>query len=251
MKFQGEDWKEVERLVEQFSEKQKTVLSWILAASIAVLGNLAVNLAFAVPIFAGNLFWMFLCLLIVVVLILLYLEFLPKVTAVLRFIPSYVSFPTGYEQYITKAPCTSPYSRIIFSYGTLGRKVTNFGVLVRTAILKDQLCSWSKEASYVRVSNIIEIGEGIAYYVEISTNGAKPWLDPQGREKIKIELRNLITAMFNARQICSVHRFELDPKEWDIHGCDFVDGVSEWKLDEVRRAIVDKLQSGGIRESAS
>lgn len=244
VKFQGEDWKEVERLVEQFSEKQKTVLGWILTASIAVLGNLAVNLAFAVPIFAGNLFWVFLCLLIIVILIFLYLEFLPKVTAVFRFIPSYTNFPTGYEQYITKAPCTKPYSKIIFQFGTLQEKVVNFGKLVRTAILKDQLCAPLKKESYVRISDITDVGDGIAYFVRISTDGVKPWLDPHGREKIRMELRELVTAMFYARIKCSVRRFELDPKEWDIHGCDFVDGVSEWKFEEVRRAIIDKLQSG-------
>ena len=243
MEFQGEDWKEVKRLVEQFSEKQKTVLSWILAASIAVLGNLAVNLAFAVPIFADNLFWMLLCLLVVVLLIVLYLKFLPKVTAAFRFIPPYVNFPTGYEQYVTKAPCTKLYSKIIFQWGTLQEKVVDFGKLVRTAILKDQLCFQLKKASYVRISDIIDIGDGIAYFVRISTDGVKPWLDPHGRDKIEAEMREIVTALFHARMQCSVFRFELDPKEWDIHGCDFVDGVSEWKLEEVRKTIINELKT--------
>lgn len=244
MKFHDEDWREVGRFVERFSDKQKTVLSWIFAAFISVLGNLAVNLAFALPVFAENLSWMFLCLVIVVALTVTYLEFLPKVSAVLKFIPSYVGFPGGYEQNVKQAPCTNLYSKLIFDFGNLDRLVVDFGGLVRTAVLKDCLCPALKKADYVNISNITQISQDLpAYFIEISTNGVKPWLNPRGREKVRRELRGLIEAMLRARQICSVHRFELDPNEWDIHGCDFVDAVSEWKFEEVRGAIVDLLQS--------
>lgn len=244
VKFQGDDWKEVEDFVREFSEKQKTVLSWILAALIAVMGNLAVNLAFAFPIFETNLYWVFLLVIIVIVMTIAYLKFLPKITAHFRFIPFYISFPKGYEQHITQAPCTKVYSKIIFDFGTLDQKVTNFGVLVRTAILKDHLCSSLEKASYVHISDIIDIGEGIAYFVGISTNGIKPWLDPHGSEKIKSELRGVVDALFYARMKCSVRQFELDSNEWNIHGCYFVDGVSEWDLKDMQISIINRLKSG-------
>jgi len=244
LKFNEEDWKEAVRFAELFSEKQKTVLGWIFTASIAVLGNLAVNLAFAFPTLAGNLFWAVLVLIVVIALTVLYLRFLPKVFAVFRFIPKYVSFPKGYEQHITQAPCTDPYSEIIFAFGTLDELVVNFGALVRTALLKDWLCSSLKNATYIRISNIREIAKDMpVYLIEISTNGAKPWLDPRGREKIRTELRNVVEAMFQARMMCSVRQFELDYNEWNIHGCDFIDGVSKWKFEDVNTAIINRLKS--------
>ena len=47
----------------------------------------------------------------------------------------------------------------------------------------------------------------------------------------------------NARQICSVFDFELEPKEWGLRGCDFVDAVSDWNFDNMRKALIDKLLS--------
>lgn len=243
MKFQDEDYREVKRFVETFSEKQKTALSWILTAFIAVLGNLAVNLAFALPILADNMYWMFLILIIVVALTITYLKFLPKVSAIIGFIPSYVTFPEGYEKFITQAPCTKLHSKIIFNFERLGEKVIEFGKLVRVTILKSRLCPTLKKTSYIRISKITDVGKGLAYYIEISTKGAKLWLDPRGREKIELEFREMVAAMLTARQICSVHRFELNPKEWDVHGCDFIDGISEWDLEQVRKAIIDELQA--------
>lgn len=137
VKMSDEEWNEAERFVERFSEEQKTSLSWIFAASIGVLGNLVVNLAFAPPVLTGNLYLMFLVLTIIIALTVAYLLFLPGVALVFRFVPEYLDFPKGCEKHISKAPCTGPYSQMVFQYNNLDELVIEFGSLVRIAILKD------------------------------------------------------------------------------------------------------------------
>jgi hypothetical protein len=122
---------------------------------------------------------------------------------------------------------------------------------VRVAILKTRLCEIMKEASYLHVSKITDVGQGLAYYIEISTKGIKPWLEPHSIERIEKEFTEVVNAMFDVRQICAVHRFELDTKEWDVHGCDFVDGISEWDLESVRVAVVNELENGCVDDSCA
>jgi hypothetical protein len=244
VKTYNEEWNEAERFVECFSEKQKASLGWIFAASIGVLGNLVVNLAFAPPALAGNLYLMFLVLVIITSLTVAYLLFLPGVTLVFRFVPAYLDFPRGYEKHISKAPCTGLYSQIVFQYNNLHELVAEFGSLIRLTILKDRLCSSLRKSSHVHISEIRKIDDYLpACFVEISTNGIKPWLSPKGRERIRFELRQVIQAMMDARQLCSVRGFELDPKEWDAYGCSFIDGVSQWKLKEMQNDVVNYLKA--------
>jgi hypothetical protein len=102
MQDYNNDWREADRFVERFSQKQKNSLGWIMAGLIGGIGNLAVNLAFSYPVAGGNLWLMILVLIIVSSIIVFYLFFLPKVTITFRFLPKYLNFPAGYEQYVPK-----------------------------------------------------------------------------------------------------------------------------------------------------
>ncbi|MEM0007619.1 MAG: hypothetical protein QXR89_05060 [Candidatus Bathyarchaeia archaeon] len=246
MEFYRRELADINRFVELFSEKQKAVMGWIFAAWVGVLGNLAVNLGFGVPIILNNLQLMLLALVLMLLsfLIAIYLRYLPKVSITFIFIPRYDDFPTGYEQYINQNSCTKFHSNMILQLGQLRDLVTDFGSLVRIAILKECLKSCQEKLSYVRISSVRKIEDFLPVtFIEISTNGIKPWLDFKGKDKIKMELNELINAMLNARQRCSVRKFELDPNEWRIHGCDFLDGVSDWNFKEMRDAIIQSLYS--------
>lgn len=245
LKVHDEDWRNLSMFLELFEGKQKAVLGWIIAALIGVLGNLAVNLGFTLPILAGNLFWMFLCIIIVALLVVFYLMFFPKVSIVFRFIPKYVSFPKGFEQHIPQGSCTKPISKIVLQLGTLDEIVTDFGALVRTALLRDSLLPSLKKAQYIRVSEIRKLDDVLpACFLEVSTNGIKLWLDPRGRGRIAMELRSVVGAMLRARQISSVYGYELDPKEWAARGSGFIDAVSDWRFENMRNAIIDQIKSG-------
>lgn len=240
VEMQNQEYNEAERFIENFSNKQKSVIGWIFAAFIGVVGNLIVNLAFSSPVSSGNMFLILFFIIVFALLVLTYLRFLPKVSMIFKFIPSYKSFPSGYERHIPQARCKKPSSQIILSYNRLQEVVTGFGVLVRVAILKDSLLPLLKKFSYVKISDIRDIGK-VAYFIEISTNGWKPWVDPKARDRIRSELRDFIQGMMNARQICSVFDFELEPKEWALRGCDFVDAISDWNFHDMRKALIDKL----------
>jgi len=242
LEMQNQEYNELERFIENFSNKQKSVIGWIFAAFIGVVGNLIVNLAFSPPIFSGDISIILFFMIVFALLVLTYLSFLPKVSMIFKFIPSYKSFPSGYEKHIPQAQCKKPSSQIILSYNRLQEVVTDFGVLVRVAILKDSLLPLLKKASYVKISDIRDIG-GVGYLIEISTNGWKPWVDPKARDRIRRELGDFIQGMMDARQICSVFDFELEPKEWALRGCDFLDAVYDWNFDNMRKALIDKLLS--------
>jgi len=242
IEMQNQEYNELEHFIENFSNKQKSVISWIFAALIGVVGNLIVNLVFSPPVFSGDMFLILFCIIVFALLVLTYVKFLPKVSMIFKFIPSYKSFSSGYEKYIPQAQCKKSSSQIILSYNRLQEVVTDFGVLVRVAILKDSLLPLLKKSSYVKISDIRDIGK-VAYFIEISTNGWKPWVDPKARDRIRSELRDFIQGMMNARQICSVFDFELEPKEWGLRGCDFVDAVSDWNFDNMRKDLIDKLLS--------
>jgi hypothetical protein len=245
-KLYEKEFMEIDKFIELFSEKQKAVMGWIFAALIGVLGNLAVNLSFSAPTILNNLQLVFLALVLaaLIVFIILYLRYLPKVSITFNFIPRYDSFPAGYEQYINQNSCTNFYSKMILQHGTLHELVMDFGSLVRIALLKECLNLAKKKTSYVHISSARKIDDFLpATFIEISTNGIKPWLDFHGKDKIKMELVELVNAMFNARQLCSVRKFELDPNEWRIYGCDFLGWVSDWKFKEARDAIIQSLHS--------
>lgn len=243
LKFQEKEWEDVDRFAELFSEKQKSALGWIFAAFIAIIGNLAVNLGFATPVFKGNQLWMFLCLIVVAILTWVYLMYLPTPSLVFKFVHPYVGFPKGYERRVPPGSCTNPHSRIILQHNHLNKLATSFGVLVRAAILRDHLSLTLENASYIRISNIREISDQLpVYFVTVSTNGIKPWLSPRGREKIRMELRDLVQAFLDTRLDCMVRRFELESTEWNNHGPDFIDGVSDWRFDNMRKEIIDTLQ---------
>lgn len=242
VEIQNLEFIEANHFVETFSEKQKSAVGWILAASIGVVGNLIVNLAFSSPSLGGNTILFPIVTIVLISLVIAYLRFLPEVTFMFKFVPSYKSFPFGYEQYITQAPCKNPHSRLIFSFNKLSETVTNFGTLVRLLILKDRLFPLFRKGKLLRISHISDVGSaGIGYFIEISTNGWKPWVDPKARTKIREELRVLVEALLMARQTCSVYQFELDPNEWAIKGCDFIDAVSDWDFDKMRKDVIDKL----------
>lgn len=237
-----QEFEDMYRFLELFSEKQKSALGWIFAAFVGVLGNLAINLGFASPLLSGNLWWMLLCLFIVAILTILYLKYLPTVSYVFRFIPSYVNFPEGYEEYIPEEQRANIYSTLVFQFKNLNEKVVKFGVLVKTALLRDHLLPTLKAASYIHISKIHEIDQHLpVFFITVSTKGIKPWLDPHGKEKIEKEWRDLINSLLYARMACSVRRFELNKDLWRTQGASFLDAISEWKLDDIRNEILKSL----------
>jgi hypothetical protein len=241
------DLKETDRFVERFSEKQKTSLGWVMAGLIGVLGNLAVNFGFSNPIIGVNLFWMVLALIVVALVIGFYLSFLPRVIMVFRFIPNYMDFPKGYEQYIPQASCSNPYSNIIFQFQRLDETVRNFGVTVKLAILKDCIINALKKSSCVRISSVQQRDQYLPFVtVEVSLKGIKLWFRPKVQNELAAELRELALAFMNAHQLCSVRAFELDSVEWQNHGVDFVDAVSSWDFDAVQRMLVSLIKEQKI-----
>jgi hypothetical protein len=243
LKALNNDWNEIETFVERFSEKQKTSLSWVVAALIGVIGNLAVNLGFTSPVVGDNLWWVFVTLLVVALLIGLYLVFLPKVSMTFRFIPQYIDFPAGYEKHVPQKSCRNPYSSLVYQYATLNRLVAGFGTIVRLAVLKDRVLSTLKNASFIRISNVRKADIHLpVLYIEVSTKGTKPWLKPTSAKHIQKELRDMAQAMFDAHQLCSVRAFELDTAKWNNRGCDFLDAVSDWKYEEVQEILVNLLK---------
>lgn len=55
LRLKKEEYELINDCVNQFSEKQKTAIGWILAATIGVLGNLAVSIGLSPPNLSGNL----------------------------------------------------------------------------------------------------------------------------------------------------------------------------------------------------
>jgi len=177
-------------------------------------------------------------------LIILYLKFLPKVSMLIKFIPRYEGVPTWYEQYISQESCTKHKSKIILQFRRLHELVADFGSLVRLAILQEYLKSCIEKSDYIRISKAWKMDEFLpATFIEVSTKGIKPWIDFHGKDKIKKELQEIVNAMLYARQACSVRMFELDSNEWSIHGCSFLDAVSDWNFKEARDTILKNMLS--------
>jgi flagellar basal body-associated protein FliL len=243
LKLQGEEYKQLNDFVQQFSEKQKTSIGWILAATVGVLGNLAVTLGFGPLTSNGNLAAMFLVLLIILILVFAYFLFLQKVSTIFRFIGPYVSFPSGYEQHIQQNKCVNPYSQIILQFNNLSEATTNFGTLVRTALLKKYLKPILDKSSSIKISDIRDVGGNLGFYfIEISLKNIWIWLNPHGKENTQRELRNIVDTLLQARITCSVYSFEVEPQEWIRRGPKFVDTVSTWKMDELQATIIGQLQ---------
>lgn len=241
------DLKETDRFVERFSEKQKTSLGWVMAGLIGVLGNLAVNLGFTNPVISINLFWMVLILIVIALVIGFYLSFLPRVIVVFRFVPKYMDFPNGYEQYIPQASCSNPYSKIVFQFQILSEAVRDLGATVRLAILKDCIRHALERSSYVRISNVWQHEKFLPFVtVEASLKGMHAWFRPRIQNKLESELRELAIAFMNAHQLCSVRAFELDTVEWQNQGADFIDAVSSWDLEVVQRMLVSLIKEQTI-----
>jgi hypothetical protein len=244
MKTQGQEYEQLNEFVHQFSEKQKTSISWVLAAAIGVLGNLAVTLGFGPWTNGGNIVLMSVVLFVILVLILAFFFFLPRVTILFRFIGPYVSFPQGYEERIREAKYSNPLSEIMLAYNNLSETVTNYGSLVRTAILRKHLQPALLKSSSIKISDIRDIGGNLSFYfIELSTKGIKTWLNPRGKELIQNELRSVVDALMQARLMCSVYSFELDYHEWIEKGPGFVDAVSSWDFAEIQRSLVHQMLS--------
>jgi hypothetical protein len=219
-----------------FSDRQKTVLGWIFAALIGVIGNLAVSFAFETSM-SGNLLWASICLGLVIALTVGYIYYLPVVSMTLRFIASYEGFPDGYEKYISAT--SNPMSHIILQFSQLSETVTQYGILVKTAILEHHLSSVLTNSRYIETSDIVGLSQyNPAYMIVVSTKGRRPWLDPRGRLIVSSELRNLVDALFQARGSCSVLKFELDPDRWKSNGASFLDKVADWKFGECRQELI-------------
>jgi hypothetical protein len=243
LRLKNEEYGQISECVNQFSEKQKTAIGWILAATIGVLGNLAVTIGFSPPNFSFNIGAMLVVLVVVSMLVFVYFLFLQKVSIVLKFIGPNVTFPSGYEKYVAQSEKPNAYSSKTLETGNLGEITTSFGSLVRTALLKRHLNPILHRTSGIRVSDIREVGTGLSYYfIEFSTKNIRIWGDPHGKEKIQKDLKDVVDAMLKARQMCSAYGFELDSHEWTERGPRFVEIVSAWKIDEVQSAIIDQMR---------
>jgi hypothetical protein len=242
LRLKDEEYRQIGECVNQFSEKQKTAIGWILAATIGVLGNLAVTLGFGPLNFSGNLAAMLIVLVTLTMLVFAYFLFLQKVSIVLKFIGPNVGFPSGYEKYVTQAN-PNLHSSTTLQPSDLGEVTTGFGSLVRTAMLKRYLNPILDKATGIRISDIRNVRSNLSYYfIEFSTKNIRIWADPHGKEKIQKELRDILDGLLQARQMCSVYGFELDSKEWTERGPKFIDIVSTWKMDEVQSAIIDQMR---------
>jgi len=243
LRLKNEEYELINECVHQFSEKQKTAIGWILAATIGVLGNLAVSIGFSPLNLSGNVGAMLVVLAGLSLLVFVYFLFLQKVSVVLKFIGPNVSFPAGYEKYVIQSEKQNTSSSGILEFGTLGEITTSFGSLVRTALLKRNLNPILDKANGIRLSDVRDVSTGLSYYfLEFSTKNIRIWADPHGKEKIQSDLKDVVDAMLKTRQMCSVYGFELDSHEWTERGPRFVEVVSAWKLDEVQSAIIDQMR---------
>jgi len=97
-----------------------------------------------------------------------------------------------------------------------------------------------KDSDYIKISDVVTISSQYlpAYMIVVSTNGIKPWFDPNGKDRIRRELTKIVTALFHARITCAVHKFEFDSEIWNMYGCDFIDSIASWNFDEVREEII-------------
>ena len=244
LRLKDEEYRLIGECVSQFSEKQKTAIGWILAATIGVLGNLAVTLGFGPLSFSGNIAAMLAVLVVLSMLVFIYFLFLQKVSIELKFIGPNVSFPSGYEKYVNHAENSNLHSSTVLQYSDLSEVTTGFGSLIRTALLKRYLNPILDKATGIRISDIRNVRSNLSFYfIEFSTKNIRIWADPHGKEKIQKELRDILDGLLQARQMCSVYGFELDPQEWAERGPKFIDVISTWKMDEVQSAIIDQMRS--------
>jgi hypothetical protein len=243
LRLKDEEYRQVGECANQFYEKQKTAIGWILAATIGVLGNLAVTLGFGPFSLGGNLAAMLVVLVILLSLVFVYFFFLQKVSIILKFIGPNVNFPLGYEKYFDQAENSNPHSSTILESGNLGEVTTSFGSLVRTALLKRYLNPILDKATGIKISDIRDVRSNLSFYfIEFSTKNIRIWADPHGKERIEKELKDIVDAMLKARQMCSAYGFELDPQEWNQRGPRFIDIVSAWKMDEAQSAIIEQMR---------
>jgi hypothetical protein len=215
-----------------------------MAGLIGVIGNLAVNLAFSYPIIGGNLWWMILALLLVGLIIMSYLLFLPKIKMIFRFLPKYLDFPNDYEKYVDEKTCeTNARSTMILQFERLKETITDFSSTVKLAILMNVLLKAVEKTSSIRIS-AIKLSEDFIPFVqiEISIKGFIPWFKPMSSKKIQSDLVVLAQALMNAHQLCSVRAFELNIEQWEIHGSDFVNTVSDWNFKDIQKMIVDAIK---------
>jgi hypothetical protein len=232
-----------DNFLKDFISKKLAVVSWLIAALIGIVGNLAVSILFASEFFLmRNIALFSLSIIIVIVLIVAFFNYYPKLNYTIKYFSDYHDFLSGYEQYVSQSQLNI-YSNFIIQYNDLPLIVNDFGSLIRVKILYDHLRDKLMNYKYIYISNIILIDKYLPLItISISTN-FEAFITPKNENKIRDELHDLLHILWQSKNLCNTMAFEADREEWQRHGASFLNVVSNWDFDKMRAEIIKKIRT--------
>ncbi|OGD58690.1 hypothetical protein A3K78_09405 [Candidatus Bathyarchaeota archaeon RBG_13_52_12] len=232
-----------DNFLKDFISKKLAVISWLIAALIGIIGNLAVSILFATEFFLmRNIALFSLSIIILIVLIVAFFNYYPKLNYTIKYFSDYLDFPSGYEQYVTKSQL-NVYSNFIIQYNNLPLIVNDYGSLVRMKILCDHLRDKLTNYKYIHISDVTLIDKYLPLIIiSISTN-FEAFITPKNENKIRDELHDLLHTLLQSKTLCNAMAFETDKEEWHKHGSSFLNVVSNWDFDKMRTEIIKKIRT--------
>ena len=232
-----------DNFLKDFISKKLAVVSWLIAALIGIIGNLAVSILFATEFFLmRNIALFSLSIIILIVLVVTFFNYYPKLNYTIKYFSDYSDFLSGYEQYVSQSQL-NVYSNFIIQYNNLPLIVNDYGSLVRMKILYDHIRDKLMNYKYIYVSDIILIDKYLPLItISISTN-FEAFITPKNENKIRDELHDLLLTLWQSKNLCNRMAFEADKEEWQKHGSSFLNMVSNWDFEKMRAEVIKKIRT--------
>lgn len=224
-------------------ERQIIVVSFMLAIAIGVLGNLAVSLLFgSINLQITNV--AFLVFVLIVIAFLAYMIFLYaplNLNYRVQFNPPWeyprMSLPKLAEDKLTLK------GRLEASYpSSFIELVLNYSNLLTVAILRDYLRIVAFKN--LRITELKSLGDDYPFYT-ITIDFKHSWLFWKLKipEEATSELISLNSQLMMAKILIGVHALDNDSDRWFQRGHVFINEVSTWDINDIKRKIENQIRS--------
>jgi hypothetical protein len=243
-------------IAEDFINRQRTVLSWLLAVIIGVLGNLAVNLLFGAA-FIYSVFSIILLGVTIVAMgalvITIFKVFPTNCSLTVDFVPQYMMLDRKPKVQEDKLNTTAAIQFKIqisdesadYTLHLFNELINNFANTVSLALLRDKLKETKLQIFSVKEIRVFGIGGAYsAYMLNFDLKSRFAFLDPNISEKINSELRRINEALMQARTTVSVYGIDQNEIRWTNRGHIFINAIKEWDFNSVKEEIKQQITDG-------
>jgi len=240
------EFAKIDNILTDFTQRQRTIASWLLAVALGIIGNLVVSLLFSPLVFDFSLWsntrWFFLIIGLISIVILICAIFLyyPTNLYYRDVLIAPAKFPSSFEQVINALDKSklSALAQVSATYEfALREKTVDFVHLVNLAIIRDDLESVNMQV--LKVCDLTPISEFPIFTIIFGFRNKFSFWNPKTKDKLRADFQGIISALTYIKMKIGVRSIDLNENSWKERGHIFLNEITKWDMKE----LADKIES--------